>query len=141
MAKPDRRLRVFQITGRIILALGSVGIFLYAVGVARNLVRMLSGLPSFLSLVSLIVLGIAELAWIIVVSEIRLPNDFGRTRSRLLRFLAGEAVALAVVLIIPAVVLSVASGLPLRQVLVPLEHFLLPAAVVVAVVALLLSRR
>jgi hypothetical protein len=102
---------------------------------------MLSGLPSFLSLVSLIVLGIAELAWIIVVSEIRLPNDFGRTRSRLLRFLAGEAVALAVVLIIPAVVLSVASGLPLRQVLVPLEHFLLPAAVVVAVVALLLSRR
>lgn len=68
----DRNLKTVQIAGKALIALASVPIFLYGVESARGLVRVLGGIPSFLSLVSIIVLGLIELIWLVIVVDRKL---------------------------------------------------------------------
>lgn len=137
----DRKLRTIQIAGKTLIALASVPIFLYAIESARGLVRILGGIPSFLSLVSIIVLGLIELVWLVVVVDRKLSPRAERTWSTLLRYIGIEAIALFVLGAAPAIILAAAAGVSILVPLAPLEMALLPTAAIAAVVCFVAARR
>lgn len=137
----DRTLKVVQIAGRLVLIAVSAGIFIYAVENARMLVRLLSGIPSFLSLATIVIFGIGELSWVIFVADTSLPKKPAGTMARLLRFLGGEAIAFVAIGVIPMAIVSVGADLPFLALATPAERILLPAAVALAVACFLFGGR
>jgi hypothetical protein len=129
----SRRLKIVKLVGKILVALASVPIFLYAVESARGLVRILGGIPSFLSLVAIIVLGIAELIWLVVVLDRQLPARPERRRATFLRYIGTEASALFVLGVTPGLIISLVANIPLTTTLTTLEQVILPISLVAAV--------
>lgn len=103
-------LRILGIGGKLVVILVSAGIFVYIVEIARWFVRVLAGIPSSVALLSIVVFGVGEVIWFIVVSEDSLPADRSSMLRRLAWFLGWEGGVAAFLILVPKSVVAIAAG-------------------------------
>jgi hypothetical protein len=134
-------LRILGISGKLVVILVSVGIFVYVVETARWFVRLLAGMPSFVALLSIVVFGVAELIWFIVVSEDSLPDGREAILRRMVWFLGWEGVVAALLILVPKTTVAIAADVSLSVLYGPWEIVAMAAGLGAATVARVLLRR
>ena len=138
---PDAGTKALAIVAKLVVILASVGIFVYVIETARWFVRILAGMPSFIALISIIVFGVGELIWVIVVSEDAIPRDRATVLRTALRRLGWEGAVAALLILVPKGVVSVVAEIAPQVLFRPLEIVAAAAGVLIAGVAFVVSRR
>ena len=138
---PDAGTKALAIVAKLVVILASVGIFVYVIETARWFVRILAGMPSFIALISIIVFGVGELIWVIVVSEDAIPRERAAVLRATLGRLGWEGAVAAFLIVVPKGVVAVVARIALPVLFGPWELVAAAAGLLVAVTGFLVRRR